>query len=307
MTKELEKTPSKGHLFITPSKNNILSEEVTKQPHKTEIDIIIKSAENNIISKKPAYCKSKSLDLNMAQLEEIIKHHKNVLKDQTKKLNPIKELNDSSTAEDSSSMRNVTEFLPKNKIYNKIVNMKNNGIGCKSFSNLSQSYDKDQYKTFTAFKRNNEREKEREKEKEEEQTFKIDKNNYNTTNTNIKKEFLPSNRNSMYKPMTTFQNYQHNNTISMNSLGNNQNNKTNISGSNISFTGKSNLSKGIIPETTRNVINNYKRNACISFKACTLTNSNSLSDYSIKDFAKLKAIKTSLGASIQFPSRKNLK
>ena len=104
--------------FILPEDydryNELLS--MAEEAHKTEIiNKIINSAEPNFFKKKGNYYKSKSLDLNIAQLEEIIKHHKPSLKENH--LNPIRELNDSSTAEDSSSMRNVSEFIPKSKIY----------------------------------------------------------------------------------------------------------------------------------------------------------------------------------------------
>ena len=61
-----------------------------------------------------------------------------------------------------------------------------------------------------------------------------------------------------------------------------------------------------IPETTRN-INNYKRGTCISFKKCTLSTNSSLSNYSIKDLAKLRSMKSTLNSStISFP-RKGIK
>ena len=257
-----------------------------KEARKPDIvDKIINSAEPNLLKKKGNYYKSKSLDLNMAQLEEIIKHHKPSLKESH--LNPIKELNDSSTAEDSS-VRNVTEFIPKSKIYSKIMNMKNNGITGRSFINLSTTFDKDLSKSFTQYKRLN-----TESTKNSEKTV---------TTSNIKKELF-NEIGTSYKPMTTFQNYQHCNTL--NKTISNLNNSNNSA--NVSFTSKTkSIKTNAIPETTRN-INNYKRGTCISFKTCTLSTNSSLSNYSIKDLAKLRSMKSTLNSStISFP-RKGIK
>ena len=250
-----------------------------KEAHKTEIiDKIINSAEPNLLKKKGNYFKSKSLDLNMAQLEEIIKHHKPSLKETH--LNPIRELNDSSTAEDSSSLRNVSEFIPKSKIYSKLMNIKNNGIPGRSLLNLSSSFDKDISKSFTQYKRVNTIAGKNESTKNQEKTI---------ATSSIKKNLFSEI--SSYKPMTTFQNYQDsktNKTIS---------NLNNSFSSNVSFTSKAkNIKTNAIPETTRN-INNYKRGTCISFKTCTLSTNSSLSNYSIKDLAKLRSMKSSLNSS----------
>lgn len=264
-----------------------------KEAHKTEIvDKIINSAEPNLFKKKGNYYKSKSLDLNMAQLEEIIKHHKPNLKETH--LNPIRELNDSSTAEDSSSLRNVTEFIPKSKIYSKIMNMKNNGITGRSFINLSTTFDKDLSKSFNQYKRINTISGKTESTKNLEKTI---------TTSNIKKELFGE-IGTAYKPMTTFQNYQHSNTISMNKTISSNLNSSNSS--NVSFTSKTkSIKTNAIPETTRN-INNYKRGTCISFKTCTLSTNSSLSNYSIKDLAKLRSMKSTLNSSISYP-RKGMK
>ena len=278
--KDIPKLGGKNILYSTPSKKNMLNESMDKEAHKTEIiDKIINSAEPNFFKKKGNYYKSKSLDLNIAQLEEIIKHHKPSLKETH--LNPIRELNDSSTAEDSSSMRNVSEFIPKSKIYSKLMNMKNNGITGRSLLNLSSSFDRDISKSFTQHKRVNTIAGKNESTKNQEKTI---------TTSSIKKNLF-NEINSAYKPMTTFQNYQDsktNKTIS---------NFNNSCSANVSFTSKSkNIKTNAIPETTRN-INNYKRGTCISFKKCTLSTNSSLSNYSIKDLAKLSSMKSSLNSS----------
>ena len=72
--KDIPKLGGKNILYSTPSKKNMLNESMDKEAHKTEIiDKIINSAEPNFFKKKGNYYKSKSLDLNIAQLEEIIK------------------------------------------------------------------------------------------------------------------------------------------------------------------------------------------------------------------------------------------
>jgi hypothetical protein len=107
--------------------NTVLNNNINKAvPLKTE--------ETNTNRKKPTYFKSKSLDLNINQLNEIVNSNQMKCINNS---NSIQKLNESSTAEDSSSLRNTNDLTSSNNI-GKIQSMKNGIFINKSISTLSQ-------------------------------------------------------------------------------------------------------------------------------------------------------------------------
>ena len=197
--------------------------------------------------KRNSFFKSKSLDLNMQQLEEIIRSHKQIKKDA--KLNVIKEY-DASTNDDS--LRNECSQNTPFSSY------------CANFGNQNRKIYQRNGVINNSYMHFNERE-----------TMK----NYSTT----------------YKKTINL------NDTSISSLNSSQLNSSTSGNMSKFIPGsemKNSSSKTLIPESARG-----KRTSCISFKNCALGNSCSMSNYTIKDFAKLKTIKRNLNFSFGFPRK----
>jgi hypothetical protein len=293
--------------------NTVLNNNINKA-------VPLKSEETNTNRKKPTYFKSKSLDLNINQLNEIVNNN------QMKCINnssSIQKLNESSTAEDSSSLRNTNDLTSNNNI-GKIQSMKNGVFINKSISTLSQIAEygttnpkqiNNMYRRGITLNNNN--------------TVTLSANHYernikdktSTIQPAIKRETYTSSYNSY---LSTFQDVREikgctinlsntrfaqvskpQNLIQPNEINNKtSSNVNNNSRMNVNTYNTSNSNVNNNTNTNSHLIISTKKGNPIAYRPNSLTTCSSLNNYSIKNISKLKTITFDKGYTIQLSRKK---
>lgn len=296
----------------TENQNTIYNS--SNQNNKT---LLAKTEDNSLPNcRKPTYFRSKSLNLNSTQLDEIVNKQNKL----NNNINSIQKLNESSTAEDSSSLRNTNEPSSNNNI-RKIHSIKNGLFISKTISNLTQiaEHGINLRKTFnTNYKRgmtlNNNH------------TVTLSANHYERNNTRdnvstmqpqVKREI---NTSSYNRYLSTFQDIREIKGCTIN-LGNTrfaqvtkptnliQTNETNNKTGNaihhrmnVNNYNTNNINSNNNNNTNNNntyIINAIKKSNTIAFRPSSLTACSSLSHCSFKNISKLKTLTADKGYTIQ--------